>query len=332
VIAENAVLPQRVPPVVWLLCLTLLTAAALYADHVKFAGEILWQSHSVATGHAQWRVYQNRILGPFLVQGISLFLRLDYGVAFMVFVVGTMFAANVVAYYTLHGGGRYRTDALRYCALLNAAFLAVQVRPFLYEWDCVDLIVFHLLVLGAVARRSAWFFTGVFLLELLNREAATFVGLYVAVDGVLSARQRGDGRAGWGRVALGVAMCVVGAVVTEKLRARFLIGVARDAAERTIVLGQHWQLRLNLAGLSRPGLYKSYWLPWIVIGSSAVVWSRFQALRGGALALGVTYGALTVSLVLFAVLQETRVLIPYIPLLLLLTLKQDHLAFLRSDA
>jgi hypothetical protein len=322
---------RRVPAALWLICLALATSAVLYADHAKYGASILWQSHGVASGHAEWRVYQNRILGPFLIDASARLFHLDYGVAFSLFVLGTLVAANLIAYYGLAGGGRYRAEALRYCFLLNAAFLVLQVRPFLYEWDCVDLIVFHLLVLGAICGRSSRYFAGVFLLELLNREAAAFVGVYVAVDGLLAMRRSSVKGAAWRRVCLGVAMCLVSAAVAEGLRAHLFVGTARDALERTLVLGQHWQVPRNLHDLARPGLYKSYALPWLVVGYSAVVCKRFQAARrDGALPLGITYAALTVSLLLFTVLQETRVLIPYAPFVLLLRLKEDHVAFLRA--
>jgi len=322
---------KRLPAELWLVCLALATSAVLYVDHAKYGASILWQSQGVASGHAEWRVYQNRVLGPFMIDASARVLHLDYGVAFSLFVFGTLLAVNLIAYYGLAGGGRYRTEALRYCLLLNAAFLVLQVRPFLYEWDCVDLIVFHLLVLGAICGRSPLYFVGVFLLELLNREAAAFVGVYLAVDGLLAVWRSSVDGAAWRRMFLGVAMCLASAAVAEGLRAHLFVGTARDAIERTIVLGQHWQVPRNIQDLARPGFYKSYVLPWLVVGGSVVVWRQFHAARrDGALPLGITYAALTVSLVLFTVLQETRVLIPYIPFLLLLRLKADHVAFLRA--
>jgi hypothetical protein len=334
VTAHGTFARRRLPPWLWLLAFTAVVAVALYFDHRPYGEWILKQSRGVATGHAEWRVYQNRILGPFLIAFTAGALKVDYGVAFGIFVFGSIFAANLVAYYTLAAGGRYRTEALRYCALLDAGFLVLQVRPFLYEWDCIDLVVFHLLVLGAITGRSIGLFLVVFLLELFNREAATFVGLYLVVDGLLSRHTSDAKRVSWGRVAVGIALCAISSLVTESLRSHLFIGTPRDAFERTIVLGQHWQVPLNLRNLAKPGLFKSYLIPFLVIGLSAVVWTRFRAARRpAAVPLGVLYGVLTVSLVLFAVLQETRVFIPYLPFLLLLRLDEEHVASLsRSRA
>ena len=135
----------------------------------------------VLRGEPHWRVYQNRLLGPWLVQVASHVFDtfLDAHVFCSVVLLG------VSGFVVLWQLSRIHADTGRTLAGYFAFALLVVCcfqRPWFYIWDCVDLLIFVLFNAFVVRQRSWRWFAALFAVAILNREGAYFIALWMIVD------------------------------------------------------------------------------------------------------------------------------------------------------
>jgi hypothetical protein len=310
-------------PYLLVLLITVLEVVALRLIHARYAQQILQASYNVAIGHAEWRVYQSRILGPYLILAISKTLHMTYGVAREIFVPSFLLASNLMIFRLLASWFRDRWFALQLCFWHVALFLALQSSHFLYDWDVFDQLFFFLFAFGILTRRRTGWFVALFALELLNREAADLFALYICLraftDFWVERKEVGKLIA---KVALGVALLSMSGAVTHWLRETLHKQPAAEIGRRQIVLGEHWQLTLNIHEMLPP--YSRHTTVFATLAPQILIVAIFVLLYRArkVLWLPTIESALMVfliflSLCLFAVLTETRVLASLSPFLML---------------
>ncbi len=281
-------------------------------------------AQGVVAGTPHWRVFQSRVLAPYAIQGMERLLG-SYGAAYKAFCAGALVAAGYLA-WTLgrRVGGTLRSAGLG-LLLFHVAFAFLLSRPWLYAWDYVGAILF-LLFVHFVASGRAWpWFAALCAVAAFNRESAYFIALWMLLDPVMrhfAPARDGAPRAPFNRgMAAAGAVCLVGsAAVVEGLRRTLLV---RELGPELFAKapGQagayaHLQLRDNLTVIREQFGYQSPLLLFVgLIAVLSVALARREPRRYAA--LGVVHLVVLGSLLVFGVVQESRIYIELIPMLVL---------------
>lgn len=313
------------------IAVTLLLAGAELHHFLLFSsphlGLNLEAAIGVTTGHPHWRVYQNRILGPFLLKGVAGLLTGNDGNAYLLLAFASLALAGYQAWRigSRIGGGQTGWFAL---LTLHLAFVFLRQNPFLYVWDYIDLNVF-LAFVALVVESATWpWFAALFAVAIVNRESGLFIAFWMAIEPIWrwQLRRPLPPRSAWRMMAAGLTCVVGGAWLVEYLRTTLMVEEVGPAAFR-IAPGYSpyvfWNLPFNLSyirhatheGLTvtltaAKGLLLLASLMGLVVELVWIDAARFAA-------LSTTVLALAASIVVFAQISETRVFIDTIPFLLL---------------
>lgn len=180
--------------------------------------------YGIITGRPHWRAYSNRLLGPYAVYLISLF-GLDFDKALELFYFLLLSAQNVLLFILLarHWKTAYG-EAFKYVVYFSFLFLLIQ-DSYTYPWDYIDALIFTGFAWGIFRQKSSGYFVLLFLVELLNRETALFVALYLILDSFQFERRP----SGWlphisrrtgstGKLVLGGSLLLSGALYIKWVR------------------------------------------------------------------------------------------------------------------
>lgn len=185
-------------------------------------------ARGVLDGMPHWRVYQARLLGPFLVRLISLY-GLDFPTAYAVAVVGLLTGAGYLLFVVLRKRHGSVPPALAGFLAFHVLLTACFSRPWLYIWDVVQLPALILLNEFAVSGAPTWQVAMLCGVSLLNHESATFMAVWMMLDPMI--KHAFDRRArwwrdrqlfDWRRWATGASLIVGGLLVIDRLRGALL--------------------------------------------------------------------------------------------------------------
>ncbi|MBV8756856.1 MAG: hypothetical protein JO257_06270 [Deltaproteobacteria bacterium] len=271
-------------------------------------------SFGVVLGQPHWRIYQSRVLGPYLVDSLRHVLPSPVS-AFTFVGIVALFVAGLLA---CRLGNRLAGEqgAWRALLLMHGVFACLLTRPWLYIWDYLDLVVFLAFVVFVVEKRPTWWFAALCLVGMLNHEIAMFIGLWLVIDGVL--------RRAWVRAGVGVACVAAGLALIDMLRSALLIEETGPKifvdAPKALGSSFYFTLPHNLweAGLIvRHWDYRVLFLVIVFVFVLPVIawWVAQRNAEWRSLAL--MNVAMLGSLLLFGILIETRIYIVMIPMLVL---------------
>ncbi len=272
-----------------------------------------------------WRVYQSRLLGPWLVHEGAALAGVDASVAYAWFALATLFVAGLVVLLATDHARDVRRSPYVAMFLFHLGIVLLLPCLWIYAWDLVSLVVFATFNALVLARARRRWFVVLYAWALLNHELAFFIAGWLALDPIvraLAARRRGGhARIDWSAAAVGAVLLGAGIALVEFLRSKLMIREMQPGLELppAVVYGRsfHFTLFFNLRSLV--GSADS-----LMAGGFAVVVPVFLLLvlivavglwltdaeRSGALAL-VTIG-MVVALCCFGLLLETRVLLPLV--------------------
>lgn len=288
-------------------------------------------ARGVVLGTPPWRAYQNRLLGPWLAWGATEVFGHGYETWFLV-LTGILWAgANVATYWVAYKltGSRLLAAGAAATSVGMTLVLEGSQGAILYLWDPLDVLLLTVLAYGVFARKSLGFFLLLFCTELLNREAAIFIALWLAIDSFQLSWSGGSRRislANPRQLIVGLILVIGGVAWTKFIRdALFkhsmVAGVNQDAKHAG--LGNHWVLLDNLQSFAHVfvhpapiGLVSFMIYPAIV---AFFYWHRkdYNELSVKVLALLIL---MTCSVLLFAVSTELRTWLDLTPLLIMLHL------------
>lgn len=281
-------------------------------------------AEDIVHGEPPWRMFQSRVLGPYLVHALGSVTHTPPAVVYGFVALALLFAAG---FLILELGGKLADPARPpLTALFAYQALLMLLLPclWLYAWDLISLVVFVLfnhLVLSAGPRRA---FVALFAVAIFNHEIALWIAVWMALDPIVRrmAAPRGArpplDRAG---IALGVAMLAAGAAVIELLRRLLLVrevpppeadALTAHGSEFHLTLARNWDAIAHSFTLApQDGL--QFVVP-LFLALVLVLAARLAGLdprRLGALAI-VTAG-MVASFLCFGLILETRVLLPLVP-------------------
>ncbi|MBN2055126.1 hypothetical protein JW905_09395 [bacterium] len=281
----------------------------------------------VIAGHPHWRVYQSRLLGPWLVRMFETVLDISFQEAFVLVAMVLTVGIGLLALVLACRAGVPRPRALGLTAALLGVVVALQDPLYLYLWDYLDILVFLLVAHGIVNRRGVWWFVCLFLIALANKESALFIALWLFLDGLTDA---GPGSlrlrwypARWPRALAGLVLSLGGILTMEVIRDRlFVAGTGRVAAAAGSTLGTslHFKLWRNATSywmsLRHPDGMLTFLVPLAVPAFTAfcVIRYRRRLDDAGAKLLWLVL-IMLVCIHLFASVIETRSFLMLTPLL-----------------
>lgn len=299
--------------------------ALLLRLHRKNLDDFSVNALAVILGTPLTPAYQNRLLGPALAWALSrLFGHFEAWFYLLFCVFWTV--ANAAMYLLMCRLTRSEARARPAAAsliLLTLILLGQQGTVF-YLWDPLDAIFFTVFAYGVFARWGWKRFTMLFFVELLNREAAIFMALWLMLDS-LAVSRTATGKSlsvnKPGQLGLGLMLALFGVIWVRLVRnALFKHYLVPNTKIPPLVLGNHWLPFINLQvlgdSLEHPsviGLVSLSILPALALFVFAHR-SRITPCSSKALVL---IGLMTVSNFCFANATELRTWIDLVPLLIM---------------
>jgi hypothetical protein len=268
----------------------------------------------VAHGQADWRAFQNRLLGPWLEQWLAETSHVSFQTSHLVVCDCALAASNVIAFLTMRRMTGDSVRALWGTAWFAVAFVALQDGQFHYIWDVFDLLFFSCLVLLMSVNAPIWVFVVLFAAAITNRESGLFVALWLVIHG-LEYRNRRLHVVRASSVMIGAALLVLGVVYTSAVR-RYAWMPRADSLEvhghPVEVLGNQVHLMTNgrsllLAAFEDPAIALLYGF------AIAFVWRRRHRIDVASGRLLALVCAMAASIFLFGIVTELRILAMILP-------------------
>jgi len=287
-------------------------------------------AHGVIIGTPHWVAYQNRLLGPWLVQFISQLTGWAFTKSFIIFIVMSLLLANLVSFYLFFDLTKNRLISLKYTLYFSLCFLALQDISWLFLWDFLDIMIFFVFVYGIFRNWKTRFFIYLFIVSLLNRENALFISLWLIIDAFKYESKSPNIRTrslkiNYPNLLLGILLSIVGILYIKLVRDWLFVrsglsGVGLDSVHAAI--GQHIVLFANIARLFNVWHQKNInILPaFLFIGLTIYLFikMRFDQFFIKVMLL---FLCMLVSIFVFGYISEPRVFFMLIPFILVLNLE-----------
>jgi hypothetical protein len=166
-----------------------LAVAQVRVIRTNFRGQIGAQvqaSQGIVEGLPHWRIYQSRVLGPYTVHAVARVtgwpIRQAYDLMMFVW-LAVFFGVLTAAAWDW-----WRSPVIAAAAAASAAFLNAMLMQgeWLYPWDYIDLTIFTLMVWAVTRRKPLGVLVIIIAVEIVNREAATIIAGWLALDALLA--------------------------------------------------------------------------------------------------------------------------------------------------
>jgi hypothetical protein len=287
--------------------------------HVSNMDMLLSASDGVLSGMPHWRAFQNRLLGPYLLDAFRYVSQNPFNEFAKVFLLLENFVLCACAYLLT------RKVSVTVIALVASTVLWVRcIHYFSYPWDFTESLMLTLLFLFAIRSERVLPFVGLFVLFVLSRESCIFIGLFLILRGVspLVFGQRIAVRP----LMWGAGLTLMSVAITELLRkilfkASILPGVGADALHERFENHFH---HLHNASLFLSGTKVSIMYAMIMVVFLACAYVGYREKAKNLLAIGITMTLYTLSISIFGILEEVRL---YQPLTGILALTAVYLFF-----
>jgi hypothetical protein len=286
-------------------------------------------AHGVLDGTPHWRIYQNRIIGPYLAEGLSAVMP-SYAGAVTLLSLIALVASGVLAWRigARRGGDR---GGLLAVVVMHLAFAFLLWRRWLFIWDFFDLAMFLLFVDFVIAEKKWQYFVPLGVIGVLNHEVALFISGFLVIDPIakwlLGKLRNTPVPFDRMRCLVGVLAAAVSLQLVERVRDALLVQAtgnllftdapanANDSFQfqlfdnldiiRQVVTSWDWGLTILIPVL-------------LVATLGVLVWIAKQD-PAKYLGLALTFAAVIASLLTFGALIETRIYVVLIPVYVLAT-------------
>jgi hypothetical protein len=280
--------------------------------HVANMDMLLAASDGVLSGTPHWRAFQNRLLGPYLLDLFRNVSQNPYNEFAKVFLMLENFALCGCAYLLT------RKVSLTVLALVSSSVLWVCcIHYFSYPWDFIESVTLTMLFLFAVRSDGILPFVILFVIFVLNRESCIFIGLFLILRGVspIVFGQRIAVRP----LTWGTGLVVASIAITEVLRkvlfkASMLAGVGTDTLHEKFENHFH---HLHNGTVLLTGNKFAILYAMIIVVFLACTYVGYREKAKNLLAIGITMTLYTLSIFVFGILEEVRLYQPFTGILAL---------------
>ncbi len=299
----------------------------LLAIHSPNQEALISTALGVLEGRPHWLAYQNRLLGPYTVQLISM-LGVSFKGAWMIYHATTLLVLCLLIYWMLRQEKCSQKESLGYLVGFLFAFLTFQDDQF-YTWDCIDLIVFTAFAYGIFRAHSRWFFVGLFLVGILNRESALFIAVYLMLDSVEFSKGRAAPKLkSIKSLAVGSVLLILGMAYTKFVRHALFVSRPSGAPDtHHELIGNHIYFLENLNDLFWTNFFdRNFVVSAFLLTAFAYFASRYKAMSDRQLKCFAMLAVLCLNILIFGIINETRMLFILFPFFLFLWLSL-HMQF-----
>lgn len=272
-------------------------------------------AQGVLSGHPPWHLYQSRLLGPVLVGGLAHVTHHPFGSAYYVVTRCLLLLANALCYGLFLRLTQSRRLAWSYTLAYAGLFVVLQDTTWLYLWDYVDLVTLLGFAYLVFKRSNLALLSLLFVVELLNREAAGFIGLWIMLEAVRIPTGGTPKRMTIRPLPLfvGGGLIAAGTVWTHWIRNRLFIAQTEPPAIGPTLGDQLWQWNGNFSALHHVfGSGSGVAVIVVAVLVALLFWPSALPMEKKA-KVGVLLGLMLVSILLFAQINETRVWFEFIP-------------------
>ena len=206
-------------------------------------------SMNVLKGVPHWKAYQNRLLAPYIIKLISDFSPLDIKYSYKAFMLLFLTLYSFISYFVFYKICKCDKKAILYTLFSFGIFIFLQDERFLYSWDFIDLNIFTLFIYAIVKQKKIGFFTIIFFIELLNREIALFIPLWLIIDSINYDNILRKITFNIKKLVISISLLLTGIIYIKFVREYMFIessipGIGTDLAHSK--LGNHFYLFENL--------------------------------------------------------------------------------------
>lgn len=277
----------------------------------------------ILSGRPFVKTYQSRVLGPRIVGKFSRVSGRSLEWSLQVFCIAVLLLTNVTAIFLfVRESGSWETGAL-YTGAYALLFAGLQQPNWLPVWDYLDLLIMLVFAWAVVTRAPLRVLIPLFLIELLNRETALFIPLWIIIDSLNVSRARGRAAfridAVWNLLA-GVGLIAGGVAWTHFARNWHFVKATFAMPPQVQIVGdQTWMLALTpyiIAMADRAD---------VIAMTAIVIWSVFLIVRGWRSENeqrrkeSLLLAALVLANFMFGRITETRIWFAVSPFLLWMT-------------
>jgi len=321
-----------------------LVPLAVVIAFTLFQVRLLWDFHQswfeashrttfqILNGHPYIRAFQNRLLGPAIIEG---FHAAGLSLHNSVYLFNYVFYAvqNVAMLYILRRLLAHRGDALRE-TLMFMGIYTFLMHHLSYPWDILELITFTVLMFLILEDLPLWAYALLALVGTVNKESSVLIGVWLVLD---SFRYSGSLRlTSKARALTGAAIVLAGIGYTRWVRDLMFISSWSEAIgldqKHTWLGGNHVELVENIRkvlalGLS-PETFVTRFFTLFILGFYAYSLRRLDDLT---IKLSIL-GLLMLATIMFAgITSETRVFLGLVPIMYFTHLHTEKMLRTRGE-
>jgi len=290
----------------------------IHGPHFEFLSQA---AYGVIEGKPHWIAYQNRLLGPMIVLIISK-IGLAYPLSLKIFIFATLLIENIVLYTLLIRMNLPPRKSLLWVVLFSSAFIGLQ-HIFFYPWDCIDLIIFTMFSWGIFQSKSLCFFIPLFCIGILNKESVFFISLYIVIDAfrISLDKFRVSFQSGI-KLAVGMVLSILGMIYTKLIRDYLF--VSRDNGLDDNMhrqFGEHVYFMQNvhdffINNIKSLDIINSVF---VVFSTAYMIYLVRRCGTDASLKAMIIYIAIMAGILVFGLINESRVYFILIPFLVFFT-------------
>jgi hypothetical protein len=302
--------------------------------HGPHFDDLVAAAQGVTIGMPHWRIYQNRLLGPWLVQLISFATGWPFPLSFKLFLIASLLLTGFVSFYIFLDLTKNKVVSLRYSFYLSLCFLAFQDKSWFYLWDLMDVIIFLVFAYSIFRNLSMRYFVCLFIISLLNKEDALFISLWMIIDSFKYDNNSSKNiqtkslKINYYRLSLGILLMISGMFYTKLVRDSLFVksmipGVGLDSYHATI--GEHFRIFANIKYLTDFTYLKDEnivvpLLPFLLIIPLVYVLYKLRP-DEYLIKVMILFFCMLLLIFMFGSIGETRVFFILIPFVLILNLE-----------
>jgi hypothetical protein len=169
-----------------IIILSLVTFKIFTQYHIINFDDVILRFQYLLDGKPDWKTYQNRILGPFLISGLDLIVN-DYKKSYILFCGFFIFINNILFDFILKNIFQKNTkESFFYLLIYNVLFLFYQ-HHFIYPWDFIEISLITILIFIIIKNSNLlnFYLIILFFIGLLNKESALIIPFFLSLIYIL---------------------------------------------------------------------------------------------------------------------------------------------------
>jgi hypothetical protein len=293
----------------------------LMTAHLPNMEALISAAKGVTEGKPHWIAYQNRLLGPYVILTISM-LGVSFKTAWLIYHELTLQVFCVLIFWILRREGLAYKDAFANLIYILFAFLALQHNWF-YTWDSIDIIIFTAFAYGILKAAPTRLFLVLFVIGILNRESALFIGAYLVLNSLtFSTGKIIPKLTNYKSIVTGSALLVAGALYTKTIRHALFVSKPDGLPDaRHELIGNHVYFLSNLKSLFFINFTnRNYYISVFILFAVFYFAGKYRKMNDNQIKLFLISMLLIFNILVFGILIESRMLFILLPFFLLLWL------------